>query len=919
MSSEQRGLASESLHSPTAHSRLVSISSSAADALLGLQIHGAAIAHPATGRMMRVNEALCRISGYPPAELRGRAVNEFVSELLDCESSDLLRELKRGRCILVRCYRPDRSSLELLAEALAIEEPSDGTGELLILWQEAKRTETAAPEGTTEDRSSHRARAALDAAHVGIWAWHVGQNEQWWDSACYEILGYDPREVRASFSAWQQLVIEEDRERFSAAFQDYLSGASEFCEAEYRITDPHSGETRWLASRGRVTHRDEAGNAVLISGTVLDTTKMRRLDDAVRKSEENMRLAQRIGQIGSWEVDLDADTLAWSEETFRIFGRDPLTFKPTNEAFFEAVHPEDREAVREASQQAALLGGPYRVEHRIIRPDGEERYLVEHAGIVQDATGRPVRMMGMVQDVTEQKLAQRKLIENEARLAALVGSAMDAIISFDERRRIILFNRTAEAMFGYAAADIIGRQLDLLLGIDETAREEDLVERLRQSRTSAVSGVGGVKGVRASGEDFPIEATLSHADVDGLSIFTVIVRDVSEQQELQRQLLKAQKMEALGQLSGGIAHDFNNILGSIVGYSELAALELPPGTPARRSIDAVLQASYRARDLVSQILSFSRQTPGKPVPLHVSEIVDEVAQLLRASIPSNVEIRRAAGAANDAIVADPIQVHQLLMNLATNSAQAMRERGGELAFELSNQSLTEQRVINGSVLPRGEYLRITVSDTGAGIDPAVLPQIFEPFFTTKAPGEGTGLGLALVARIVRGLGGAVEIDSRVGYGTRCVVLVPLYQGKVEQVRPTTDLPTRRAARDISVMVVDDEEMLLSLTAQMLQHLGYQVSAFREAEEALAAFRARPEEFDMVITDQTMPRLSGERLAEEIEGLRPGTPVILCSGYSAEILRKSGDLTQGRRVLPKPFSLAQLQSAVDESIAALPPK
>jgi signal transduction histidine kinase/ActR/RegA family two-component response regulator len=353
-------------------------------------------------------------------------------------------------------------------------------------------------------------------------------------------------------------------------------------------------------------------------------------------------------------------------------------------------------------------------------------------------------------------------------------------------------------------------------------------------------------------------------------------RAEEERQRLTAQLQQAQKLEALGTLAGGIAHDFNNILSAILGYTELTLDEVPPESRAWHQLQHVLSAGQRAKDLVQQILTFSRQGSPARCALRLDRLVLEVLGLLRASLPSTIEIRTHLAPKVGTVRADPTQMHQVLLNLCTNAEHAMRETGGLLEIGVDTVEVDEGLVTSHPALHPGPHVRLTIRDTGHGMAPDVLARLFEPFFTTKGVGVGTGLGLSVVHGIMAAHQGAISVQSTVGQGTTFTLYLPCVQPSHVELPPAEALRHQGQGR---ILLVDDEAPLAHLAEAMLTRLGYEVVACTSSVEALEAFRAAPQQFDVVITDQTMPHLTGEQLARALRGIRPDIPIILCTGFS----------------------------------------
>jgi len=520
----------------------------------------------------------------------------------------------------------------------------------------------------------------------------------------------------------------------------------------------------------------------------------------------------------------------------------------------------------------------------------------------------------------------QKLQESEKKYRELVENANSIILRVDTSGRIRFFNEFAQKFFGYSEDEIIGktvagtilprsdlieRRLDKLM---RSLREHPDRQRVRESENILRNG----ERVWIAWTYRPIfgdDGELKEILCIGNDI-TELKRREEEKRELEDRLRQSQKLEAIGTLAGGIAHDFNNILAAIMGYTELANLEIPDGTKGRHRLKEVLKASSRAKDLVQQILAFTRQSRQEQKPIYITYIVKEAIKLLKATLPATIEIRQDIEPHTGTVMADPTQIHQIVMNLCTNAHHAMQENGGTLEVRLKRVQLNGWDDVLEKDMYTGPYLKLTVSDTGHGMPPEVLNRIFDPYFTTKEKGEGTGLGLAVVHGIVKNYGGTVRVQSEVGKGTAFDVYFPEIEeaAQVQEVVEIEPLPMGRER----ILFVDDEHPLVEIGVDLLEHLGYEVVGRTSSIEALKLFRAQPDRFNLVITDMTMPNMTGEKLAQELLKIRQDIPIILCTGFSERISDEKAKAIGIREFAMKPLIAPELAKTIRKVLSESKP-
>ncbi|MCK5228875.1 MAG: response regulator, partial [Desulfobulbaceae bacterium] len=494
--------------------------------------------------------------------------------------------------------------------------------------------------------------------------------------------------------------------------------------------------------------------------------------------------------------------------------------------------------------------------------------------------------------------------ERDTRLRTLIQTIPDLVWLKDPNGIYLFCNSKFERFFGAREKNIIGKT-------DYDFVDKKLADFFREKDKAAVA-----KGNFSINEEEIVYANDGHRELvetiktpiydnagDLIGVLG-IARDITKRRQaekervkLESQLQQAQKMEAIGTLAGGIAHDFNNLLGVILGFAEMAQDQAPEDSLIHADLDKVLSAGHRAKDLVAQILAFSRQTKSEQIHLHPQPILKEAIKLIRSSIPTTISVEQNIEDGCGAIKADPTQLHQIIMNLCTNSYQAMEEHGGILSITLDRTELTTDDLRDEPSLIPGSYVQLTIADTGPGINPDIQKHIFDPYFTTKEVGKGTGLGLSVVHGIVKNHGGMISADSKVGEGTTFHVFFPeLIEMIEENVVAAHSMPTGNER----ILFVDDERLLADMGKQLLERSGYSVTALTSSREALEMFRAQPDQFDLVITDQTMPGLTGVNLAQAIFAIQQNMPIILCTGYSTTISKKKALAMGIREFVMKPM-------------------
>lgn len=525
-----------------------------------------------------------------------------------------------------------------------------------------------------------------------------------------------------------------------------------------------------------------------------------------------------------------------------------------------------------------------RLEKELEEKERAERELQRHQTHLEEMIRERTAELTRTNRELQQEIAERRqmagaLRESEEKYRLLVETANEAIFIAQDGAIKFPNPKTIE-MTGYSEREVTAMPFVNLIHPDD--RELVLERHLQRLNGERPPSDYAFRIINKAGSELWVQINAAPITWEGRPATINLIRDITEQRQLEERLRQSQKIESIGTLAGGIAHEFNNILGIIIGYTELALYDVPARSAAAGFLQEIRTASLRAKDVVHGILSFARIAPAERAPVQVGPAVTESLKLLRATIPTTIDIRPHIACHGEMILADQTEVHQVLLNLCTNAAHAMAEAPGVLDVTVEPVSLGPSKAMGYDGLLPGPHVRLTVVDTGRGIDPAIRDRIFDPYFTTKEIGQGLGMGLAIVHGIVKKNDGAIRIESKPGGGTTVEVLFPLIDAPIAaEPRDPGDLPmgTER------ILVVDDEPSLVTMTTRMLERLGYTVMSTTSSAEALNLFRTQPDRFDLVLTDMAMPEMAGDRLARELLSIRPVMPIILCTGHSDRIDRE----------------------------------
>ena len=864
-----------------------------------------------------VNSRLERMLGYEPGEMLGRHLEEFMDE----EGRRLAREKMAVResglpeTHEFKFIRHDGTELwTLLSTSPVLSASGQFDGALAMLTDITQRRRA---EEELKERD-HRFKKL--SSHVPGMIYQFKRRPDgtycvpFTTDAVMEVFGCTPEEVREDYAPITRVILAEDWDGVIRSIQQSAARMTTW-QCTFRVQIP-GRPVRWMLGNSTPERLDDG--SIVWHGFITDITERKEAGEALLQSEERYRRLFEDAVLGIFRSTPTGELVDANPALAAIFGFESPEQMKASVGNLTTLY-DDPACRKEMIKRLLETDKPIRTEGRFLRRDGTLFIGNLHLWAVRGEHDKILHLEGFVEDITERKLWEEAIEQLRRQTELILNSAGEGILGLDLEGKHTFVNPAAAGMLGFELTELIGRQGHNMYhhtkeSGDRFPEEEcPIYQSYRSGRACSIT-----QDIfwRKDGSSFPVRYSCAPLIEGGKVLGAVVTfRDITEQRQIEAekdrltvQLAQAQKMEAVGTLAGGIAHDFNNILGIIMGYAEIAGLDLPFDSSAKESIAEVLKATRRAKDLVAQILTFSRKQVQEKRPLRLVPVIKEALKLLRASLPATIDIRREIDLVegDDLTLGDPTQIHQILMNLSTNAAHAMRDHGGILSVSLTRIALHSAGDAGVMELGPGQYLKLTVQDTGHGMDRSVLDRIFDPYFTTKGPGEGTGLGLAVVHGIVKNHNGAIIVHSEPGTGTAFQVYLPTLE---REASPIETAPVSIARGSERIIVVDDEEKLAIAIKRMLEYLGYKVTAMTSSVATLSLFRQHPEGFDLLVTDYTMPEMTGIDLAKEIIGVRPGFPIILCTGFSEKI---SEDIVKSmgiRALLMKPVTLLGLAETV----------
>lgn len=836
-----------------------------------------------------VNRKMAQMLGYSIDEMIGMPLDAIIfdEDMADHERRSESLSLGQSETHEKRLKKKDGSVLcTMLSATPLLDRDGNFVGSFAMFADITDRKE--AEDGLR--KSEQRLRLALEAARAGSWEWDLKTDENYWSHELFQLYGLEPHSCTPSYDSWLMAIHPDDRSQTEKTVKDAVSKLHEI-NVEWRVNLP-TGEERWLMSRGRPVF-DDQNRVTTYLGVVIDITDRKRSEIEIRRTSEF--LETMLNNIPVMVASLDKsgnhkyvnrawqETLGWSLEEAR------------SPEILDNMYP-DPDYRRFVVDYIASARGTWG-DFKTMTKDGRLMHTRWTNVPVGDGSNVAIGM-----DSTELDAATH----TRELLAAVVENSAEAMVITDTTGNIDYVNPAFEKATGYSSKEVLGQNPRLLKsGKQDLAFYKDLWATISEGKIWK----GTITNRKKDGSTFDEESTIfAIKDPAGkLTNYVAIKRDVTKEHSLQRQLLQAQKLEAIGTLAGGIAHDFNNILMAIGGYAELVMDAVPHDGRIRHDLEKILTATGRASDMVKQILAFSRKSEAHRTNLDYRKIVAEGLKFLRGAIPATIEIVLDTAPSVGMVYGDATQLYQVLMNLCVNASHSMEADGGVLTIELADTNLTEDFTDTHPPLVPGEYVRLSVSDTGTGIAPEILDKIFDPYFTTKQFGEGTGLGLSVVHGIIQSHGGGIIVTSQPGMGARFEVFLPVVpvvmESRIENV--SDPLPMGNE----TILLVDDEPLIAEVEQAILERLGYKVVVTNSPLEALDLVRENPLSFQLLITDLTMPKMTGTILASQIKAIFPGLPIILCTGANREFAATDHELASIDAVIRKPFGRKDISLAI----------
>ncbi|WP_163337463.1 PAS domain-containing sensor histidine kinase [Desulfopila sp. IMCC35008] len=642
--------------------------------------------------------------------------------------------------------------------------------------------------------------------------------------------------------------------------------------------------------------------------TLADNTSKWHAEQQLLESRNRFNLAMQFTNDGLYDWDFENGTIWYSAGWKKMLGYEPDELENDFSVWERLTHPDDVKVSWLMLNEVIDRKRPrFELEFQMQHKDGHWVDILSRANVVFDSEGKAKRVVGTHVDITERKRFEKELTKQKEKIEQYLNLAGVIFVAINSKGVVTLVNQKGCEVLGYAQNEIIGG--NWFETFIPKRIKQDVIHTSKRLLNGDLEGAEYLENsiLTKTGEERLIawhNTVLKDAN-NTITGHLSAGEDITEKRQLENDLFQARKMESIGNLAGGIAHDFNNILSSIIGFTELALADAREGSSQKDDLEEVLAAGLRAKELVQQILAFARQSDQKSQPIHINDIITQTLKLLRPSAPSTIEIV-ANLEETPAVIGNTSQLHQVVMNLCTNAIHSLQEQGGTIHIDLKKRSFENNPDHASGKNTAKEYIELIITDNGPGIDSTIIEKIFEPYFTTKDIGEGTGMGLAMVKGIIESYGGHIQVKSEPGIMTAFTIQLPSATS-IKKREKTSDEPL--ASGTERILFVDDEPPITLMGYRILKSLGYDVTVKTNSIETLELFKEMPEAFDIVISDVTMPLMTGDELALEIRKIRPDIPIILCTGYSSIINDEKARQIEINALTYKPFTRPDLARTV----------
>lgn len=751
----------------------------------------------------------------------------------------------------------------------------------------------------------------LQHTNIGVWNSQSLKDGVVCNEPFRELHSISPENEMISWEEFLESIHPDYQYQFSQTIlqneQNQLELKFEF-EYRPRII---KNEIQWLQCKGMVKF-DNNQSMIEAYGAVQDISKQKSLEHQLETVKSLNQGFQQLSNFGSWRTDFNTNKIHWSDSVYEMFGVQKNEFVLTRETFMEKIHPEDQKHVKQAFVDAVMERRKYSIDHRIILPSGEIRWLREQADVVYSDNKELIEMIGTVQDITVLKEKDEKIERSEAFYSSLVENLPQCI-----------FQKNLNGVFTFVDKNfcqLIDKTYDEIIGkTDFDLYPHDLAEKFHQDDRKVIAS-GEVlqlkeQNILPDGTTMTVQVLKSPVTDSSGSVIAIqgIFWDVTETVQLEEQLRQSQKMDAIGQLAGGVAHDFNNIIVVINMNSELALSRVERGTEIHNELTEINEAANRAASLTRQMLAFSRKQILDKSVIDVNDLIQNLEKMLKRLIGEDIHLNSCLDSTLPYIYADLSQIEQVILNLIVNSRDAM-PNGGELVIETKRETITTPRLLAETQIVPGEYVTISVRDRGIGIAKEHLSRVFEPFFTTKAEGKGTGLGLSTVYGIVKQSEGYIEVNSAVDFGTEFNIYLPAHHtGQSTEMSVIRDFVSNTS--NARILLVEDEEIVRKSLISILENKNFQVKSASDGYEALEIIHNQFDPIDLMISDLIMPGMNGIELSQKLYAFNPMIKTLLISGYSGTIYKNHNLKEENFNFLQKPFTPDELIKKIDSILSS----